>query len=701
MRTGSCISLVTLIFIFTFSTHSVFGVTISVPFDQPTIQDGINAAVDDDLVLVDPGTYVENIDFLGKAIAVAGSGGPDVTVIDGGQVGSCVTFKNGESTTSIIEGFTIRNGSGTTVFFNTHGGGIYCIVSSPYILNCSITGNNADFGGGVEFKYSPTPVLDQCTIEDNSAYSQGGAVSSISSAVSIWYSAISGNVSDGDGGGIYSDNSYVDVYCCTVVGNDADSAGGAIILYSSSEYSVIENSMISGNRAVDGGGIDCHTTAPTITNCTITGNRAAGEGGGVRFTSGSLPTVMNSLLWGDSASTGPEIWIGTTATPSTLSVSYSDVQGGQEGAYVEAGCTLDWLAGNMDDDPLFVDPGYWDDSGTPGDPSDDIWVDGDHHLSSGSPCIDTGTEAASITEDIDEDPRPLLNGYDMGADEYDGLCWDDDGDGYTDEVCGGDDCDDSDPDLNPGEEEICDNGIDDDCDGYIDSTDPPCVIIEVPGDQPTVQAAIDAAEDENTILVAPGTYVETINFNGKDITVVSEGGAGVTTLDGGLAGSVVTFIGGESAAAILEGFTITNGSGKVFGPDSYGGGLSCSYASPTIRNCIITGNSADYSGGLDIFQSSPMVVNCMITDNQAVNNGGGILCEGSSPDITNCTISGNSADSGGGIYCEDSSSPTIINVISGGTLPLRGRRYGSVRWEILRLSQWATATSREVKGRRM
>src|SRR5437773_10063834 len=85
-------------------------ITIHVPADQATIQGAINVANNGDTVLVAPGTYLENINFNGKAITVTSSGGPSVTIIDGGQNGSVVTFDSGETVSSGLNGVTIQNG---------------------------------------------------------------------------------------------------------------------------------------------------------------------------------------------------------------------------------------------------------------------------------------------------------------------------------------------------------------------------------------------------------------------------------------------------------------------------------------------------------------------------------------------------------------------------------------------------------------
>jgi hypothetical protein len=93
------------------ATAGVAQKTILVPANQPTIQAAILAASNGDTVLVSPGTYHENINFSKKAITVQSSGGPAVTIIDGGKAGSVVTFNQGEELTSVLQGFAIQNGS--------------------------------------------------------------------------------------------------------------------------------------------------------------------------------------------------------------------------------------------------------------------------------------------------------------------------------------------------------------------------------------------------------------------------------------------------------------------------------------------------------------------------------------------------------------------------------------------------------------
>jgi serine protease len=142
--------------------------------------------------------------------------------------------------------------------------------------------------------------------------------------------------------------------------------------------------------------------------------------------------------------------------------------------------------------------------------------------------------------------------------------------------------------------------------------------IRVPADQPTIQAAIGAAVHGDTVLVAPGTYVERLAFSGKAITVVSEGGPAVTVIDGSRAGAVVTFNSGEGRAAVLRGFTITNGGGFS------GSGVAVSNASPTIESNVISGNTGCDGVGINVNFGSPRIVNNEISGNVCSGCSGGV-----------------------------------------------------------------------------
>jgi len=175
-----------------------------------------------------------------------------------------------------------------------------------------------------------------------------------------------------------------------------------------------------------------------------------------------------------------------------------------------------------------------------------------------------------------------------------------------------------------------------------------------------IQAAINDADDGDTVLVADGTYKgpgnRDIDFLGKAITVRSENGPENSLIDCENDGRGFRFHTGERKDSIVSGFTITNGSTR-------GAGITCWYASPTIADCsIIRNTSTSFGGGIDCLGSSPIIVSCSIISNTAANLGGGIYCDWfSSPAIVNCAIVGNSAPTGGGIMCWTSSSPTITN----------------------------------------
>ena len=167
----------------------------------------------------------------------------------------------------------------------------------------------------------------------------------------------------------------------------------------------------------------------------------------------------------------------------------------------------------------------------------------------------------------------------------------------------------------------------------------------------SIQRAIDAAPaGGETLCVAPGTYSGLINFRGKAVNLVSSGGPDFTILDGGGAGSVVTFATGEGKNSILDGFTVRNGT--AIG----GGGISIFQASPTIRNSIVTENSAVGShargGGMSVAgaQASPAITCTVFLKNRADYAGGGLISGYSAtPYLRSDLFQENTASYGGGI----------------------------------------------------
>jgi len=214
------------------------------PFDA--IQEGIDAAVDGDTVLVLDGTYTgegnKNLDFDAKAITVrSASGDPDVCIIDCERAGRGFYFHSGEGPASVVAGFTIRNG------FADYGGGVYYAGGNPTISNCTIMQNEAAYGGGGIYCNRASPTISNCTIMQNEA--------------------------DIHGGGIYCNTASPTISNCTITGNTASGwvGGGGIYCYAASP--TISNCTISQNEVEWWGrGLLCDRSNPTIINCTIAQN---------------------------------------------------------------------------------------------------------------------------------------------------------------------------------------------------------------------------------------------------------------------------------------------------------------------------------------------------------------------------------------------------------------------------------------------
>jgi hypothetical protein len=212
----------------------------------------------------------------------------------------------------------------------------------------------------------------------------------------------------------------------------------------------------------------------------------------------------------------------------------------------------------------------------------------------------------------------------------------------------------------------------------------------------TIQEGLDAALPGFEVVVADGTYTgagnRNLDFHGKAVTLRSGSDNPATCIiDAEHAGRVLFFHSGETAGSVVSGFTIYYGY-----TGSSGGGVYCLDTSPTLDNCIITGNSAGaYGGGIYSVGSAsrPTLTSCALLNNSA-NLGGGVYADSDSwVSLTDCTIQGNSAavgaglyirasthtkltrcsvvantasSSGGGLYCLSGSSPLVTNCLFGG-----------------------------------
>jgi hypothetical protein len=301
-----------------------------------TIQEGIDASSNGDTVTVSEGTYVENISFNGKNIVLRSTDPLDSTVvantiIDGNGAGSVVTFANTESSSCVLSGFTIRNGSGAK------GGGIcggsWSFRTHATIENNVITGNSVTgTGGGI--------LYCDGTIRNNrvcgNTAEHGAGVSGCDGTVEN--NVIVHNSCTGWGGGLH--------ICTGLVQNNIitanSAANGAGLQYCTD---TVRNNVVVGNSASRGGGF--HECGATIEGNLIVGNSASNDGGGVYYCEGVIRdnsivqnwalrgggfylcdgTIKNCIVWGNTASTDAQISSSSTPTYSCI----QDWGGGGEG----------------------------------------------------------------------------------------------------------------------------------------------------------------------------------------------------------------------------------------------------------------------------------------------------------------------------------------------------------------------------------
>lgn len=383
--------------------------TRRVPADHPTIQAAINAASSGDIIVVSAGTYTENIDFRGKAVTLESADGPAATIIDGGNARCVVQFATGETSATVISGFTIQNGLDSRSC-NSDGAGIVVSNASPTITGNIIANNQGCSGVGIGVA-SGSPLIQGNIITQNrhttcSGGTGGGGIGirGASSAQIIGNTITSNNAGNGGGGGIslFAAGNPI-IRGNLISGNVADTEGGAISMVNNSN-AVITNNVIIQNLAPHGGGISAlvpsGSAGPRIINNTFAGNI-----GSQIFLEGFMEQtqIWNNVVFGASAQAA--IVCDTTFGNRIPVLRFNDTFNTSGPAYAGSCANTTGADGNISVDPLFV-------SST-----------SDFQLGPSSPAIDAGSNAAPGLPDLDFAGNPrVLDGtgddiatVDMGA----------------------------------------------------------------------------------------------------------------------------------------------------------------------------------------------------------------------------------------------------------------------------------------------
>lgn len=197
--------------------------TVRVPSERPTIQAGVNAAIEGDTVLLAPGTYAGpgnyNITMGNKSLTVRSETGPQLTVIDCQGINRAFTLRGYTSDTLAFEGMTIRNGDAG---FASSGGAIYSEGCSIRMVRCILADNQAREGGAV-FVLSADGgcFLTECTLVENAASYDGSAIYAFNANVTLEKCLLWANLAPAKGQLLFlSGNGSVTLDCCDFYGNE-------------------------------------------------------------------------------------------------------------------------------------------------------------------------------------------------------------------------------------------------------------------------------------------------------------------------------------------------------------------------------------------------------------------------------------------------------------------------------------------------
>lgn len=318
------------------------------PADFDTIQAAIDFAVGGDVVLVQPGAYVEAIDFLGKAIAVRSALGPLSSSIKAPPDADSptVTFASKEGTLATISGFKIGGGNGRIIedpVFGPSlaGGAIFCYEASPQILNCDMVGNTIDGHGAGMLVMRGSPTITNCTFTGNEASGHGGGIYILdNSSPRITECQFHENSASWGGAITCTVSCHPVIEDCGFTGNDVANVGGAVYIRSSSDPTFTNctfvNNLQVGNPTSGGAAVTIYGSGngggpcyPVLTACRFDRNDAQAYGGAVHAAYSGNVTLIDCALVNNIAGLngGAVACLGHAKAPTSVLLSGCQIEG--------------------------------------------------------------------------------------------------------------------------------------------------------------------------------------------------------------------------------------------------------------------------------------------------------------------------------------------------------------------------------------